>query len=92
MKEMELGIVESQFAQIVWDNEPLSSGELVKLCERGFFENRNATVISLISREEYGSLRPEKFVEDAFEGSLPALSLIPSTEIISEDEFADMLE
>lgn len=32
MTEMRLGVVESQFADIIWENEPLSSGELVKLC------------------------------------------------------------
>ncbi len=29
---MKLGIIESQFADIIWENEPLPSGELVKLC------------------------------------------------------------
>ena len=32
MGEMKLGVVEAQFADIIWENEPLSSGELVKLC------------------------------------------------------------
>lgn len=32
MGDMRLGVVESQFADIIWENEPLSSGELVKLC------------------------------------------------------------
>ena len=32
MSEMKLGIVETQFADIIWENEPLPSGELVKLC------------------------------------------------------------
>lgn len=32
MTEMRLGVVESQFADIIWENEPLSSGALVKLC------------------------------------------------------------
>lgn len=27
-----LGVVETQFAQILWDNAPIPSGELVKLC------------------------------------------------------------
>jgi len=33
MIEMRLGVVESRFADIIWNNEPLNSGELVKLCE-----------------------------------------------------------
>ena len=34
MDETKLGTVESRFADIIWQNEPLSSGELVKLCEK----------------------------------------------------------
>ena len=31
---MKLGAVESKFADLVWANAPLGSGELVKLCEK----------------------------------------------------------
>ena len=31
-KDYRLGLVEAQFADIVWENEPLSSRELVELC------------------------------------------------------------
>ena len=34
MGEMRLGTVEARFADIIWENEPLSSGELVKLCAK----------------------------------------------------------
>ena len=34
MDEMKLGAVESRFADIVWNAEPLTSGELVKLCQQ----------------------------------------------------------
>ena len=34
MEELRLGVIESQFAEIIWSNEPLPSGELVKLCEQ----------------------------------------------------------
>ena len=34
MEDLKLGAVEARFADIIWDNEPLSSGSLVKLCER----------------------------------------------------------
>ncbi len=33
MNEMKLGVVEAKFAELIWQNEPLTSGELVKLCE-----------------------------------------------------------
>ena len=32
MQDLRLGIVEAKFADIIWANEPLSSGELVKKC------------------------------------------------------------
>ena len=32
MEELKLGTVESKFADIIWENEPISSGQLVKLC------------------------------------------------------------
>ena len=34
MENYLLGTVEARFADLIWDNEPLSSGELVKLCEK----------------------------------------------------------
>ncbi|MBP3414415.1 MAG: BlaI/MecI/CopY family transcriptional regulator [Clostridia bacterium] len=33
MDELKLGVVEAQFADIIWLNEPLASRELVRLCE-----------------------------------------------------------
>ncbi|MDE6722647.1 MAG: BlaI/MecI/CopY family transcriptional regulator [Eubacterium sp.] len=34
MRDLKLGTVENRFAEIIWQNEPISSGELVKLCEK----------------------------------------------------------
>ena len=34
MIDIELGVVQERFADIVWANEPIPSGELVKLCEK----------------------------------------------------------
>ena len=34
MADIELGAVQAQFADLVWQHEPVSSGELVKICER----------------------------------------------------------
>lgn len=34
MADMRLGVVETRFAELIWKNEPISSGELVKLCEQ----------------------------------------------------------
>ena len=91
MSEIKLGAVESKFADIIWNNEPLRPGELVKLaeeelnwkrtttftilkrlCEKGIFQNKDRIVTSLINRDEFYALQSEKFVNDTFEGSLPA--------------------
>lgn len=91
MAEMELGAVQARFADLIWQHEPVTSGELVricerellwkkpttytvlrKLCEKGLFQNRDGIVTSLLSREAFYSARSEQFVEETFDGSLPA--------------------
>ena len=34
MKSFELGELQERFADIVWEHEPIASGELAKICER----------------------------------------------------------
>ena len=34
MEQLKLGAVEARFADIVWEHAPLTSGQLVKLCEQ----------------------------------------------------------
>ena len=91
MDERKLGVVEARFADLIWENEPLSSGALVRLCEeelgwkksttytvlkklcqREIFRNEGGTVTSLISREDFFSAQSRRFVEESFDGSLPA--------------------
>ena len=91
MAEIQLGVIEAQFAEMIWEHEPVTSSELVKLaaeaftwkrttthtvlkrlCDKGLFENNKGTVTSLISRTQFYSLQSRKFVEDTFDGSLPA--------------------
>jgi len=36
MVEMRFGAVESRFADVVWAHVPMTTGELVKLCEKEF--------------------------------------------------------
>ena len=33
MSDYQMGPIESRFADLIWQNEPINSGELVKLCE-----------------------------------------------------------
>ena len=91
VRDMEIGEVQERFANLVWDHEPIPSGQLVKLCEqelnwkkpttytvlrklceKGLFQNVNGVVSSVMSREQFASLRSEQFVDNAFHGSLPA--------------------
>jgi hypothetical protein len=39
---------------------------------KGFFKNEGGIVTSLLSRDEFYSLQSERFVEETFNGSLPA--------------------
>lgn len=34
MSDIELGVVQERFADIVWANEPVASGDLVRICEK----------------------------------------------------------
>ena len=91
MSDYQMGFAESKFADIIWQQEPISSTELAKmseaafqwkksttytvlkrLCEKGIFQNQKGTVTSLISRQEFYAVQSERFVEETFEGSLPA--------------------
>ena len=58
-------------AELGW-KESTSYTILKRLCQRGLFRNVNRTVTSLVSKDEFTALQSEKFVEDTFEGSLPA--------------------
>lgn len=91
MKDIKIGVVEEKFANLIWENEPLTSKQLVllceeklnwkstttytvlkKLCEKGIFQNEKSTVTSLIKKDDFYSLQSKQFVEETFNGSLPA--------------------
>ena len=91
MNNKSMGEVESRFADLIWANEPVTSGSLVKLCEqelswkksttytvlkklcdRGLFQNIGGTVTPLMTREEYYGQQSHAFVDESFNGSLPA--------------------
>lgn len=91
MKSSRLGEQEKRFMDIVWSNEPISSGELVKECEsilqwkksttytvikklsdKGFLINKDTVVTSLISEKRYNNLIVREFLNECFDGSLPA--------------------
>ena len=64
---------------------------LKKLCEHGIFQNENGTVTSLLSQEGYNAVQSEKFVEDTFDGSLPAfLAAFTTRKSLSEKDIAEI--
>lgn len=90
MRDYKFTESEEKFAEIIWQNEPILSGDLVKLCqeemnwkksttytvlkklcEKGIFQNNNATVSSIIKKDKYYAKQSVRFVEDTFGGSLP---------------------
>lgn len=91
MDDIRLGIVESHFADIVWEHAPLRTAELVSLCEealewkrtttytvlkrlcdRGIFKTENSIVQVLIPKTTFYAMMSERFVDETYQGSLPA--------------------
>jgi len=110
MKELHLGTVEARFAEIIWQNAPLSSAELAmraeevigwkkttsytvlkRLCDKGLFQNEKGTVSVLMTREDFEARKSEQFVEESFQGSLPAfLAAFTSRRGLSKEEVAQL--
>jgi predicted transcriptional regulator len=108
MADLQLGVIETRFADLIWENEPISSSTIVKLaeqqlhwkksttytvlkrlCDKGIFQNQNGLVTSLLNKQEFSAMQSERFVEDAFQGSLPAfLAAFSSRKKLSEKEVA----
>ncbi len=60
MNEMKLGAVDARFADIVWSNAPISSGDLVKLCEKELQWKKSTTYTVLKKFCERGIFKNEK--------------------------------
>ena len=108
--DWKLGKMEARFAELIWRNAPISSGELVKLCQRelewkkpttytmlrrlcqrGIFENREGTVVSLLTREEVLAQQSESFLEETFQGSLPQfLAAFTARKPLTEEEIREL--
>lgn len=110
MPEMQMGAVESRFAEIIWKNAPVTASQLAKLaevelgfkkttsytvlkrlCEKGIFRNDSGTVHAMLSREQFYALQSEKFLEETYNGSLPAfIAAFASRKAISPRELAQI--
>ena len=74
MIDFELGAVQERFADLVWAHEPVSSGELVKICEKELHWKKPTTYTVLRKLCEKGLLRNQNGV---------VTSLIPREEFYS---------
>ena len=62
MEEIKLGVVEARFADIVWQNAPISTKELVKLCERDLDWKRTTTYTVLKKLCDRGIFKTEESI------------------------------
>ena len=64
---------------------------LKRLCDRGLFSNDGGTVTSLMSKETYYARHSKLYVEETFQGSLPAfLAAFGSQQKLSPEEIAEL--
>ena len=75
MNEIRLGVIESKFADIVWERAPFSTAELIKICELEFNWKRTTTYTVLKRLSERGIFKNDN-------GTV--------TVLISKDEFYSM--
>jgi len=62
MKEYRLAEGEARFAELIWQREPITSPELVKLCEREFQWKKSTTYTVLKKLCERGIFQNERAV------------------------------
>lgn len=65
---------------------------LKRLCERGIFQLQDKAVTSLISREEFYGMKSEQFLDETFDGSLPAFIAAFGTRKKLPDEEVEVLK
>lgn len=79
-------LVELSLKELGWKKSTTYT-VLKKLSERGIFQNVDGVVTSLISKDELCSMQSEEFVNEAFQGSLPAfIAAFTARKGLSEQE------
>ena len=59
MQDYDLGSVQTEFAKLIWEREPIGSGELVKLCSEKFEWKKSTTYTVLRKLCEKGIMKNE---------------------------------
>lgn len=110
MDELKLCESDYRFMNVIWENEPLPSRELVELCARelgwkksttyttlkklcgkGFAKNEGSVVSARIPRDQVRAYESERFLDRAFDGSLPAfLAAFTSRKKLTEEDIAQL--
>lgn len=82
MADYKLGVIETRFADLIWNNEPLSSRELVALCEKELNWKKSTTYTILRRLCERGLFKNKDGV---------VTSLITKTEFhsLQSEEFVE---
>lgn len=79
-------------AELTWKRTTTHT-VLRRLCDKGLFQNNDGTVTSLISRQEFYARHSKKYVDETFEGSLPAfLAAFTSGKRLTAQEVAQLHE
>ena len=60
MSELQMGVIESRFADIIWQNEPVATTELVKLSEKELNWKKTTTYTVLRRLCDKGIFRNDK--------------------------------
>lgn len=64
---------------------------LRRLCDRGIFKNEGSIVSSVLTRQEYYAVQSELFVDETFDGSLPAfLTAFAQRKKLTEKEIDEL--
>ncbi len=64
---------------------------LKRLCDKGIFKNEGGEVSSLITRDEFYSAQSRQFVDDTFNGSLPAfMAAFTKKKALTRQEIDDL--
>ena len=93
MADYRLGAMETRFAHLIWENAPVSSGELVKLCEKELSWKKSTTYTMLRKLGDRGLLRNQSATVTALVGreqvrqreSQAVLERMPGLERLPED-------
>ncbi len=82
MNDYKLGAMETKFADIIWNSEPISSGDLVKLCEKKLNWKKSTTYTMLRRLCERGIFRNEN-------GIVSSLISKPEFHALQSEKFID---